>query len=273
MDKGLSPLEAVLCVILTRARECRMKLANRLDLIRSMLMPGNCLLDVGTDHALIPVAAIQDGLFSRAIATDIRPGPLERAARTVKRYALEGRIDLRLGPGFAPVQAGECDVVVLAGMGALMITGILAAHPSVSMRAKQLLLQPMHAQERLRPWLRDNQYEILDERLAQEGDRRYQVIAVRHAGASRTADCGVPERSSLGRDVLDRVGERTLQPGNPLTIAWVEDWRTRQLRIVEGLRKAGNRETLADAERLLTGLDACLEWLDAREREGRDRHE
>jgi tRNA (adenine22-N1)-methyltransferase len=111
-----------------------MILKGRLGLLFQMLPQGRCLLDVGTDHALIPAAAVQAGLFPRAVATDIRPGPLARAERTIHKHALEDRVTLLLGAGFAPVAPGLCDVLVLAGMGALMITGILEAHPEVAHR-------------------------------------------------------------------------------------------------------------------------------------------
>ncbi len=235
-----------------------MKLTGRLGLIGEMLPAGNCLLDVGTDHALIPAVAVMDGLFPRAVATDIRPGPLERAARTVRKHALEFSIDLRLGPGFAPVQPGECDVVVLAGMGALMITGILEAHPAVAQQASRLLLQPMHAQERLRPWLRANGYEILDEQLAEEGRKRYQVLAVRHVGSHWEPDGNRNGRTEMEWALIDRFGEGIMRRGGPVALRWMEDWRVRQARIAAGLRRAGQELEADEAEALLRAMAQAM---------------
>ncbi len=230
-----------------------MILKGRLGLLFQMLPQGRCLLDVGTDHALIPAAAVQAGLFPRAVATDIRPGPLARAERTIHKHALEDRVTLLLGAGFAPVAPGLCDVLVLAGMGALMIAGILEAHPEVARQASCLLLQPMHAQERLRPWLRANRYEILDEQLAEEGDKRYQVLAVRYCPALRVPAA----RSDLEWEVLDRLGEGMLRRGGPVAHRWAADWTTRQARIADGLRRAGREGEALAAEALLAALKAA----------------
>ena len=45
-----------------------------------MVTEGSSLADVGTDHGYIPIALVQTGKVSRAIAMDINKGPLERAA-------------------------------------------------------------------------------------------------------------------------------------------------------------------------------------------------
>ena len=271
-----------------------MKLSGRLGLILQMLPKGQCLLDVGTDHALVPAAAVLEGRFDRAIATDIRPGPLERAMRTVRRYALEDRMTLRLGAGLAPVAPGECDVMVLAGMGALMITEILESHPQVAHAATLLVLQPMHAQERLRPWLRAHGYEVLQERLAQEGDKRYQVLGVRSAGAVAVPETHSFEESAkrgaggdpflaqeLGEADIqilspvrlalhDRVGRGILETGGPMAVRWVADWQARQARIAEGLRRSGQEAAACEADLLLNALHDCLMDLKARLPDGEE---
>ncbi len=254
-----------------------MKLEGRLGLIRDMLSPCDCLCDVGTDHALIPAAAVMGGICRRALATDIRPGPLERAARTLHRYRLEDRIGLRLGAGLEPVRAGECDGIVIAGMGALMICDILAKHRETAEHASFLLLQPMHAQERLRPWLRENGYVLLSERLAREGEKRYQVLAVRHRNPSGTfpalsasTDPHLQTDPRLPTDpadpLYDCVGYEIVRKPDPLAALWVGDWIARQRRITEGLRRAGQPGAEAeDAARLLAKLEDCLVVLNGKE--------
>jgi len=253
-------------------------LTGRLGLILDMLPNGRCLGDVGTDHALVPAAAVLDGLYMRAVASDIRPGPLERAAGTVRRHDLASRIALRLGAGLDPIVPGECDVIVIAGMGALMITGILERGASVACAAERILLQPMHAQEKLRPWLRANGYRLLDERLVQEGEKRYQVLAIRHPGAPGSFspvpdDADMPPLPGLPADpadpLYDCVGRATLRGEPPLVAAWVRDWTMRQRRIVEGLRRSGRSPGALAAEAALLGrLEACLACAEERVRDG-----
>jgi tRNA A22 N-methylase len=244
-------------------------LSGRLGLIREMLPACTKLCDIGTDHARIPASALLDGLCTHAIATDIKPGPLERAARTIRHHDLAGRMEMRLGAGLDPVSPGECDVLVIAGMGALMITGMLESGFEVARRASCILLQPMHAQERLRPWLRMNGYVLLSERLACEGDKRYQVLAVRYRpGSEQPRSAGwrpVPEHTLPGMPadpaspVYDRVGYSIVNRPDPLAVPWAIDWIKRQKRIVEGLRRSGrDPEALASAVMVLEQLESCL---------------
>lgn len=257
-----------------------MVLNGRLGLIRDMLPVCAKLCDVGTDHARIPASALLDGLCRNAIATDIRPGPLERASRTLRHFGLDTRMELRLGAGLDPIFPGECDVLVIAGMGALMIIDILESGADVARQASCILLQPMHAQERLRPWLRRNGYAILSERLASEGEKRYQVLAVRYdpAGteksplfAETTRPPGwrpVPEKALPGlpsnpaSPVYDRLGFSIANAPDPLAVPWVLDWMKRQRRIVAGLRMSGREPgDLAAAAGLLEQMEGCLQVL------------
>lgn len=254
-----------------------MILHGRLSLIREMLPACVKLCDVGTDHARIPASALLDGLCRNAIATDIRPGPLERAERTIRRFGLKERMELRLGAGLDPIVPGECDVLVIAGMGALMIIDILESGSDVARQAQCIILQPMHAQEKLRPWLRMNGYAVLSERLACEGEKRYQVLAVRYH-PNQTDRCPpfaillrpqgwmpVPDVARPGfpsdpaNPIYDRLGFSIVNVPDPLVVPWVLDWTKRQRRIVAGLQKSGREpENLAAAKGLLEQLEDCL---------------
>ena len=58
---------------------------------------GTRLADIGTDHAYLPVWLVLEGRVASAIASDLRPGPLQRAKETAKTYGTE--IDCRLCNG------------------------------------------------------------------------------------------------------------------------------------------------------------------------------
>lgn len=151
------------------------QLTPRLRAAADWVEQGAVLCDVGTDHAHLPAALLLGGRIDRAIASDIRPGPLERAENTARRYALTGKIDLRLCAGLEGVSPGEVDTVTICGMGGEMICGILDAAPWTKKRVR-LILQPQRSQKELRCWLAENGYEILRERVVQEGQRWYTLI-------------------------------------------------------------------------------------------------
>ena len=55
------------------------KLDSRLRTALKYLRHGRTLADIGTDHAYLPIYAVENGYSERAIASDINEGPTERA--------------------------------------------------------------------------------------------------------------------------------------------------------------------------------------------------
>lgn len=154
-------------------------LGRRLQAIAD-LVPVSCrtLADIGTDHGYIPADLLLRGRLERAIAADIGREPLERARRTVQRYGLAARVDLRLGDGLAVLASGEAEVIVIAGMGGDSIASILSAAPWVR-EGELLLLQPMSKAEVLRRYLSENGFAVEAEKLAAERGVIYPILSVR----------------------------------------------------------------------------------------------
>ena len=107
-------------------QENRMHLTPRLRTIMQQVPEGARLADIGTDHALIPTALLRRGVIQSAIASDLREGPLDSAARTAKQFEVEHKLSLRLGGGLQTVKPDEADTIVIAGMGGETIAQILA---------------------------------------------------------------------------------------------------------------------------------------------------
>ena len=137
----------------------------------SLIPRGHRVADVGTDHARLPAYLVQRGITTRVIATDIRPGPLARADRTICTHSLGNNIELRLGDGLTCVSPDEVDSIVIAGMGADTIIAILEASPWS--RQKNLILQPMTHKERLLEFMGGAEPVIV---FAKEGRREYCVM-------------------------------------------------------------------------------------------------
>ncbi|SHJ50592.1 tRNA (adenine22-N1)-methyltransferase [Alicyclobacillus tolerans] len=148
----------------------------RLSWLLSRIPSEASLVDVGTDHALLPIAAVQMGRIHTAIASDVAVGPVERASKQISQAGLTDLIDVRLGDGLSTVQPGEVDTVVIAGMGGSTITEILMQSPSVVEHTRMLLLQPMNAYSKLRQWLYQHHFFLQDESILKEDGRFYQCI-------------------------------------------------------------------------------------------------
>lgn len=162
-------------------------LTKRLNMIISHIN-GRSVADIGTDHAYIPVQLALGRKAEKIIATDVNKGPLKAAENNVKANGLEGRIELRLGNGLMPVCKGECDTIVIAGMGGELICTILSEGEKIAKSAKTLLLQPMNSQDLLRKFLSENGYEIIDEDITTEGFKVYNLIIAKEGKGTEFRD-------------------------------------------------------------------------------------
>ena len=69
-------------------------LGPRLALCASLVRPGAALIDVGTDHAYLPIWLLLGGKVPRALGLDVNPGPLAAARRNGDRMRRCNTIDM-----------------------------------------------------------------------------------------------------------------------------------------------------------------------------------
>lgn len=154
------------------------KLSPRLKKIAELVEKCDVFLDVGTDHAYLPVYLINSGICKTAVASDLRQGPLNRARETARLFFAEEKVDLRLGSGFETVCEGEADVAVVAGMGGVLIGELLENSEKIAKALKSLVLQPMTAVFELRKFLYENGYTVCEEVLVKEEEKLYHILKV-----------------------------------------------------------------------------------------------
>ena len=217
-----------------------MELTPRLRALADLVPQDARLADVGTDHAYLPVWLLLQGRISRAIAADLREGPLNRARETARQYQVEDKVSFRLCDGLSLVDREEVDVISIAGMGGETIAAILQAAPWA--REKLLLLQPMTSFPDLRLWLQQHAYAIQREQIVREGERLYTVWAVT-AGAMEPL---TPAELWAGRQ--DRE--------DPLRAAYLELMESKAKRALEGHLASRQRDEgeIRRLTRVLEGL-------------------
>ena len=183
-----------------------MQLSPRLKAIADMVPPSRTIADIGTDHGYIPLYLIRQHRAEFAIAADISPGSLDKAVSLIRQHNLGHCMDTRLGSGLSVLTPGEADTIIIAGMGGILISEILRDGEETAAGASLLILQPMNGQEELRRWLLGNGYSIVDEELAAEGDRIYEIIAAK------------PDKSAAGydSDVFYDIGWKLVEKNHPL---------------------------------------------------------
>lgn len=187
-----------------------LELGNRLRTIVDMVPDCDCVCDVGTDHGYVPIWLVGNNVSKRAIATDVNEGPAQIARENIFQFRMEDLIDVRVGDGLGPVNAGECDAAVIAGMGGHLIKDIIFDSLEKCKSMSCLVLQPMSKQEVLRKFLYDNGFDIVSERLAAEEDKFYVIMSVAFTGHNKA----VPEINFY-------VGEALIESQDPLLPAYL----------------------------------------------------
>lgn len=178
-------------------------LGERLALCASMVRPQAALADVGTDHAYLPVWLAKRGAISRAVAVDIRPGPLERARRNIERYGVGGIVTARLSDGLDAVLPEEADDIVVAGMGGLLMADIVHRTAWLRDEKKRLILQPMTHGEDLRRRLLGDGFFVLREQAVLDERHVYTVMLCAYGLRERGADELFPYVGGLSPDTRE----------------------------------------------------------------------
>lgn len=152
----------------------------RLYAVSSFIKKGSNVCDVGTDHAYIPIWLVKNNISDFCIAMDINEGPILRADQNIKKFGLESKIKTRLSDGLKELCENECDTVIIAGMGGILINRILQDAKFLQKSIRHYVLQPMTAAEETRRFLEQNGFLITDEKLAKEDNKIYNIISAVH---------------------------------------------------------------------------------------------
>ena len=159
------------------------QLGPRLALCAEFVRAGRKLCDIGTDHAYLPIWLLKSGKIERAVASDLRPGPLEVAAQNARRYGVADRLTLRRSDGLRGIKAEEAEEIVIAGMGGELILRIVGETDWLKDPEKRLVLQPMSSARELRAGLYEQGFEILKEHAVEDAGRVYTAFSVQYSGA------------------------------------------------------------------------------------------
>ncbi|MBQ6867582.1 MAG: SAM-dependent methyltransferase [Clostridia bacterium] len=159
-----------------------MKLTDRLMTIAELCKGSDAVIDVGCDHAKLPIYLIENNIVNRAIATDIRQGPVDNARKNVAANKLEDKIRINLCNGLEDFGPEDGDTIIVAGMGAEEIVSIIDNAPWTKNENIKLILQPMTLEYKLREYLYKNGYEVRNEEIAIEGPKVYTIICASWTG-------------------------------------------------------------------------------------------
>lgn len=179
----------------------------RLSTAAAFVRPSAVFCDVGTDHAYLPIHLVSCGRAVRALATDVREGPLAAARAHIAEAGLSPCIETVLTDGLAGLQEKGITDIAICGMGGELIVRILEDAPFVKDEGVRLILQPMTRPAAVRRYLAENGFAVDGERLSCAAGRVYSCICAHFVGKPYVL---TPARAEVGSPTLDGEEERAL---------------------------------------------------------------
>ena len=165
------------------------QLSKRLSEVAKFVPKNAVLLDVGSDHAYLPIALLEQGHIERAIAGEVVEGPYQSAIKNVQSSHLSDKIEVRLANGLAAFEASDhVSAITICGMGGRLISEILDAGKKKLASVERLILQPNNREDDLRRWLEKNDFHIVSETMMTENNKYYEIIVAEHGQMTLSKD-------------------------------------------------------------------------------------
>lgn len=137
-----------------------------------------CVADIGTDHAYIPIYLTEHKKVKKAFAMDVNEGPLIRAEEHVREAGLKEQIKMRRSNGLEKLSPGEVEAVIIAGMGGGLVMRILTEGQAVAETLQECILQPQSEIAKVREFLLQNGYQIVQEEMVLDEGKYYPMMRV-----------------------------------------------------------------------------------------------
>ena len=215
-------------------KELTVPLSKRLSAIVSMVPATSLVVDIGTDHAYVPIALIKSQRCKRAIAGDIAEGPLSVASMHTEDFGVSDLVTCVLSDGLndgkirqSIVENTEEDtVLVLSGMGGMLIEQILDEGEAYAALCKTFILAPQSDVGYVRRFLCERGYCIVDERMIEEDGKYYPIMRVESGPMDLT-------------EVEELYGPVLLRTMEPAFVRFLENRRDTLRLIEDTLRENG----------------------------------
>ena len=150
------------------------------------MLCGDIIADVGSDHAYLPIWLYLNKKIKKAYALDISENCIKKIKLNLKKYNIPEDIIIPvLSDGLSCFETeydlSELTDIIIAGMGGETIADIIAQSGGLAENLN-FILQPNSKVEFLREYLYDNKFDIIQEIIAEDENRLYNIINARFTG-------------------------------------------------------------------------------------------
>ena len=163
---------------------------------RLIELVGSCqrVIDIGTDHALLPITIAQEGRCDCVIAIDSSENAFKKAQRNIAEAEAGEKITPIHGQGLDKVGLKPGDTLVLAGLGGKEIISILTNKLPLPDNVS-VIAQPQSDLTLVREFFDSNRWAFLAEEVIESRGRIYIIIKV----SSNSSSGKVSDDSSSGK--------------------------------------------------------------------------
>lgn len=144
---------------------------NRIEAIASLVDNDALVVDIGTDHAYLPIYLYENDITKNIVASDISSNALLFAKNNLEKYNLSSKIKLVVSDGFKNLN--ECfDIAIISGVGTETIKKIL----DNEVLPNKLILSSHKNVSDLREYMFKIGYKIEKEIIVYENNIYYNII-------------------------------------------------------------------------------------------------
>ena len=201
-----------------------MKITKRLENIANLVERGKSVMDIGTDHGLVPLYLAKNKISKDIIATDISAKSLKKLEDKLDKN-LENIIKTEVCDGLDGIDIKENQIAIIAGMGAITIIDILSKDIDKVRKLEYVICEGNIGNEKLRKFLNENNFIIDRDFLIKDGRKHYDIIRFKN---------GSDRKLSIGEIYF---GKFIYSKNNPLLMKRIEQIYNKNLKFKENIEK------------------------------------
>src|SRR5699024_8537892 len=138
---------------------------------------GDALVDIGSDHAYLPIYAVNEKIIKTAICGEIARGPYDSSVKNVQQNKLSEVIKIRLGDGLSVLRSmDEVDTITICGMGGPLIAEIIEEGMQFVHGKPRFITQANTYPYPIRKIMAEHGYKITEELQLRDGPYFYDIL-------------------------------------------------------------------------------------------------